>query len=91
MLGGSGDTIVVGGVSDKLVKRPISKDIPIGGSHSAIVFLSQPFPGYAEATLPGGPEWKRERQYAAAGIPLSAAIAASLQKVAAEFGLAPPW
>ena len=51
----------------------------------------QPFPGYAEATLPGGPEWKRERQYAAAGIPLSAAIAASLQKVAAEFGLTPPW
>ena len=51
----------------------------------------QPIPGYAEATLPGGPEWKTEQQYAEASIPLSAAIVESLEKLADEFGLAPPW
>jgi LDH2 family malate/lactate/ureidoglycolate dehydrogenase len=51
----------------------------------------QPFPGYAEANLPGGPEWKREQQYAKEGIPISAESVASLEKRAGEFGLAVPW
>lgn len=51
----------------------------------------QPFPGYDEATLPGGPEWKRERQYAEEGIPLTKEAVEDLETLAAEYGLTVPW
>ena len=51
----------------------------------------QPFPGHAESTLPGGPEWKREQEYAREGIPIAATDIEALEEVAAEFGLAVPW
>ena len=48
----------------------------------------KPFPGYERAELPGGPESRREREYAAAGIPIGPAHLASLDAVAQELGIA---
>ena len=51
----------------------------------------RPFPGQDEAALPGGPEWKREKEYARDGIPVSAAAVAGLERVAAELAVETPW
>ena len=51
----------------------------------------KPFPGFTEATLPGGRAWKKEREYLRDGIPISAAAMRSLEGLADEFGLAIPW
>jgi len=51
----------------------------------------RPFPGFAEATLPGGRAWKKEREYRLNGIPISATVVKSLEKRAGEFGLSVPW
>ena len=51
----------------------------------------KPFPGFTEATLPGGRAWKKEQEYLKAGIPISAAAIESLEKLAHEFDLPIPW
>lgn len=51
----------------------------------------KPFPGFDEATLPGGRAWKKERDYLKNGIPISANAATSLEKLADEFRLPIPW
>jgi len=51
----------------------------------------QPFPGFTEATLPGGRAWNKEREYLAAGIPLSAQAIQSLEGLAQEMKLSIPW
>jgi LDH2 family malate/lactate/ureidoglycolate dehydrogenase len=51
----------------------------------------KPFPGFDEATLPGGRAWKKERDYLENGIPISANAATSLVKSAGELGLPVPW
>lgn len=51
----------------------------------------RPFPGFDEATLPGGRAWKKERDYLENGIPISANAATSLEKLAGEFSLPTPW
>ncbi len=51
----------------------------------------KPFPGYAEADLPGGPEWRREREFLDNGIPLMDQAVESLEVLAVEFGLEVPW
>ena len=52
---------------------------------------AQPFPGCERAELPGGPEWRRERDYAREGIPVSQKSVDSLAGLAGEFGLTVPW
>ena len=51
----------------------------------------QPFPGYDDANLPGGMEWKNERQYAAEGIPIAKEALDSLETLAGEYRLSVPW
>ena len=51
----------------------------------------KPFPGFSEATLPGGLEWQREKNYMKDGIPISGEAAKSLEQLADEFGLPIPW
>ena len=51
----------------------------------------KPFPGYGEATLPGGRAWKKEQEYLQDGIPISTATVKSLEMLAGEAGLAIPW
>lgn len=51
----------------------------------------KPFPGFDEATLPGGRAWKKERDYLENGIPISASAAISLERLAEELGLSTPW
>jgi LDH2 family malate/lactate/ureidoglycolate dehydrogenase len=51
----------------------------------------QPFPGCDEAALPGGPEWKRKKEYTRDGIPVSVATIDGLKRVAAELGVTTPW
>ena len=51
----------------------------------------RPFPGQDEAALPGGPEWKRDKEYARDGIPISADAVAGLKRVAAELAVETPW
>ena len=51
----------------------------------------EPFPGYDRAELPGGPEWQRERDYAAAGIPISDQHRQSLEEIAAELEVETPF
>jgi len=53
----------------------------------AEVSQMKPFPGFTEATLPGGRAWKKEREYLQDGIPISAAAMKSLEKLTDEFGL----
>jgi LDH2 family malate/lactate/ureidoglycolate dehydrogenase len=47
-----------------------------------------PFPGFEPAELPGGPEWRREREYARDGIPLQPRQLAALNEVADQVGVA---
>ena len=51
----------------------------------------KPFPGFTEASLPGGRAWKKERAYLREGIPISATAMKSLERLAEEFGLPVPW
>ena len=51
----------------------------------------QPYPGFSEAHLPGGPEWQREREYARDGIPLSRQAVEKLERVAGEAKVSVPW
>jgi len=51
----------------------------------------QPFPGFDEATLPGGRAWKKEKDYLENGIPISAGAGTSLKKLAKEFGISISW
>ena len=51
----------------------------------------KPFPGFTEATLPGGRAWRKEKEYLKDGIPISAAAVTSLEELADEFGLTAPW
>ena len=50
-----------------------------------------PIRGYPEATLPGTPEERLERQYRREGVPLALADSLGLEEIAAELGLAKPW
>jgi len=49
-----------------------------------------PMPGYAEATLPGELEWRREEQWRVSGVPVGQAHADLLREIGAEFGVAAP-
>ena len=51
----------------------------------------KPFPGYTASDLPGGPEWKREKEYARNGVPITAEAAKTLEVLAGEFDLSVPW
>ena len=51
----------------------------------------RPFPGFSEATLPGGRAWRKERDYLERGIPLSAEAVRSLTSLADEAGFPTPW
>jgi len=51
----------------------------------------QPFPGFAQAELPGGLEWQCQRDYARDGIPLSAKHQQGLEDLAAELGVKTPF
>jgi len=51
----------------------------------------KPFPGFAQAELPGGPERQREEDYAANGIPVGSEHRESLENLAAELGLKTPF
>jgi LDH2 family malate/lactate/ureidoglycolate dehydrogenase len=55
------------------------------------VARATPFPGFPDPALPGGLEWKREKEYRREGIPLSRAAIGSLERLAAEAGLPVPW
>jgi L-2-hydroxycarboxylate dehydrogenase (NAD+) len=50
----------------------------------------QPVPGHEPATLAGGPEWQREREWAQSGIPVSEQHRRALQKVGELLGVPPP-
>ena len=50
-----------------------------------------PYPGFARAQLPGGPEWDREREYCRDGVPVCREAQKDLEKIAAEVGLEVPW
>ncbi len=50
----------------------------------------KPVEGFAEALLPGEPEWRRERRYREEGIPVGPRHAELLRELAAEYGLASP-
>lgn len=47
----------------------------------------QPLPGFDRAELPGGPEWRCEREYRAQGIPIGAETLEVLAGLAAELGV----
>jgi LDH2 family malate/lactate/ureidoglycolate dehydrogenase len=47
----------------------------------------KPFPGLDRAELPGGPEWRRERDYARDGIPIGRQHQAGLDVAADELGV----
>lgn len=47
----------------------------------------QPLPGYERAELPGGPEARRESEYATSGIPVGSKHEAVLDEVAQEVGM----
>jgi len=57
----------------------------------AEVARMKPFPGFTEATLPGGRAWRKEREYLSDGIPISAVATESLEKLAQESDLPVPW
>jgi LDH2 family malate/lactate/ureidoglycolate dehydrogenase len=50
----------------------------------------EPLPGCAEAELPGGPEWRRERDWASEGIPIGGRHREMLEEVAQECGVKLP-
>lgn len=49
-----------------------------------------PMPGYTTATLPGEPEWHRERAWAAEGVPVGTDHLRVLRAIGGEVGVAPP-
>jgi LDH2 family malate/lactate/ureidoglycolate dehydrogenase len=51
----------------------------------------EPFPGYDQAELPGGLEWQREKDYARDGIPVGDGHRQSLETLAIELGVEPPF
>lgn len=51
----------------------------------------QPVPGHEPATLAGGPEWEREREWVQSGIPVSEQHRRALQKVGELLGIPPPF
>ena len=50
-----------------------------------------PLPGYDSAELPGGLEWRREREYAREGIPVGDETRSSLEEIAAELDVETPF
>ena len=50
-----------------------------------------PLPGYEKSYLPGGPEWEREADYRANGIPLGDRHRRGLETAARELGVSVPW
>ncbi|MBT5874016.1 MAG: hypothetical protein HOH43_11405 [Candidatus Latescibacteria bacterium] len=50
-----------------------------------------PLPGYEKSYLPGGPEWEREADYRANGIPLGERHRRGLETAARELGVSVPW
>jgi L-2-hydroxycarboxylate dehydrogenase (NAD+) len=50
----------------------------------------QPVPGHEPATLAGGPEWEREREWAQSGIPVGEQHRSALMKVGELLGVPPP-
>jgi LDH2 family malate/lactate/ureidoglycolate dehydrogenase len=50
----------------------------------------QPVPGHEPATLPGGLEWEREREWAQSGIPVGERHRAALARVGEAVGVPPP-
>jgi LDH2 family malate/lactate/ureidoglycolate dehydrogenase len=50
----------------------------------------QPLPGHEPATLPGGLEWERERDWAESGIPVGERHRAALTRVGELVGVPPP-
>ena len=51
----------------------------------------KPLPGYSESTLPGGPEWQCDRDYAANGVPISATTVKALEYWAKRYDEPVPW
>jgi LDH2 family malate/lactate/ureidoglycolate dehydrogenase len=51
----------------------------------------KPFPGYDRSELPGGPEWRLEKEYRKSGVPLRADVTRSLEKLADEYSVPVPW
>lgn len=51
----------------------------------------KPLPGYNSAELSGGPEWRREREYARDGIPVSLEHQKSLEKIATDLEVEAPF
>ena len=58
---------------------------------TTLIGTLDPLPGYDRATLPGGPEWERERDYREIGIPIGEGHLTGLESVADEVGIAVPW
>ena len=50
-----------------------------------------PLPGLSESSLPGYRAWRKEREYAIDGIPISAANVDSLERLARELDVTTPW
>ncbi|MDP7253976.1 MAG: Ldh family oxidoreductase [Planctomycetota bacterium] len=51
----------------------------------------KPLPGYERSDLPGNLEWEREREWLEIGIPVSPEHQASLEAVARDLGVSPPF
>ena len=51
----------------------------------------EPYPGQESAQLPGGPEWRKEREYSRDGIPISQEAVAGLERIAALVEVPLPW
>ncbi len=51
----------------------------------------QPLPGFSRAELPGGPEWRAEREYRERGIPVGAETLGVLARLAAELDVELAW
>jgi LDH2 family malate/lactate/ureidoglycolate dehydrogenase len=56
-----------------------------------LIAALQPLPGYDKANLPGGPEYERELEYNALGIPLGESHQNSLETIGDEIGVLIPW
>lgn len=54
------------------------------------VHALEPMPGQDSAMLPGEPEWRRERAWAAEGVPVGEDHLQALRAIGAEVGIAPP-
>jgi LDH2 family malate/lactate/ureidoglycolate dehydrogenase len=51
----------------------------------------QPLAGFDSAEVAGSPEWRREREWVSAGIPLGKDHRAQLEQLASRFGVSVPW